>query len=624
MAGFRHRRRELPLQVSPIRTLHGSSDIHQGGQSHSRTSQEARRVCLYLPRRLAPDSTISKDPARLGSHGLRPSTAAGLRRQLPEVDASTLPEGTVPRVAPELYKRNGVPHRRTSPECNPLCSSTTLRGDTSSSSLDENAGPHRQPQVYATSEHPTNASHPAARSRQIQKPQRQSLPQDQQDSTSLQRPLMVDSAIQCSPREVICSAATSINPNHGCIQGWMGSTLGRHTGIRHVASFSGKEAHQPSRAMGHPPDPSTPSTSYQGHNGSSEVRHVGGHVHQQKGRSPQQVPVPPDNSPAQVVLAVSDNTPSGAPTGGGKQVGQCTVQESVVNPGQAENPGVVSGVAPESDRVSNAVQPPAKTSHRPICQQSQQATSNLRQLGCRSDGVRSGCNGNQLGHDSGLCLPSDCSHPQSAGEDRQLQVMRHDPDSSKVASAAVVPETHLSPSRRSDGPSDPQGPHPDRRRSPSPSSDSSSAESDCMANFIKSYTEAGLSSEAAAIAGEARRPSTRLTYNSCIRKYFKWCRQAAINPHSASLGQVCDFLTAVFKEEGATAHSVRSCKTAVAAVHHGFGEGNTVSNSPAIQDLIKGMFHQRPPTKSLVPSWDLPTALRFWADPHLSHFIRPT
>ena len=469
--------------------------------------------------------------------------------------------------------------------------------------------------VYATSEHPTNASHPAARSRQIQKPQRQSLPQDQQDSTGLQRPLMVDSAIQCSPREVICSAATSINPNHGCIQGWMGSTLGRHTGIRHVASFSGKEAHQPSRAMGHPPDPSTPSTSSQGQNGSSEVRHVGGHVHQQKGRSPQQVPVPSDNSPAQVVLAVSDNTPSGAPTGGGKQVGQCTVQESVVNPGQAENPGVVSGVAPESDRVSNAVQPPAKTSHRPICQQSQQATSNLPQLGCRSDFVRSGCNGNQLGHDSGLCLPSDCSHPQSAGEDRQLQVMRHDPDSSKVASAAVVPETHLSPSRRSDGPSDPQGPHPDRRRSPSPSSDSSSAESDCMANFIKSYTEAGLSSKAAAIAGEARRPSTRLTYNSCIRKYFKWCRQAAINPHSASLGQVCDFLTAVLKEEGATAHSVRSCRTAVAAVHHGFGEGNTVSNSPAIQDLIKGMFHQRPPTKSLVPSWDLPTALRFWAEP---------
>ena len=74
--------------------------------------------------------------------------------------------------------------------------------------------------------------------------------------------------------------------------------------------------------MGHPPGPSTPPTSSQGHDGSSEVRqHVRGHVHQQKGRSSQQVPVPPDNSPAQVVSAVPDNTPSGASTGGGKQVG---------------------------------------------------------------------------------------------------------------------------------------------------------------------------------------------------------------------------------------------------------------------------------------------------------------
>ena len=153
--------------------------------------------------------------------------------------------------------------------------------------------------------------------------------------------------------------------------------------------------------------------------------------------------------------------------------------------------------------------------------------------------------------------------------------MRHDPDSSKVASAAVVPETPLSPSRRSDSPSDPQGSHPDRRRSPSPSSDSSSAESDCMANFIKR------------------------NYNTRIRKYFKWCRQVAINPHSASLGQVCDFFPAVFKEEGATAHSVRSCRTAVAAVHHGFGEGNTVSNSPAMQDLIKGMFSPASPNQVL-------------------------
>lgn len=78
---------------------------------------------------------------------------------------------------------------------------------------------------------------------------------------------------------------------------------------------------------------------------------------------------------------------------------------------------------------------------------------------------------------------------------------------------------------------------------------------------------------------------------------------------------MCDFLTWVFNEEGASANSVRACRTAVGAVHHGFGEGITVSNSPMVHDLIKGMFHKRPPSRTLVPAWDLPRALRFLANP---------
>ena len=270
--------------------------------------------------------------------------------------------------------------------------------------------------------------------------------------------------------------------------------------------------------------------------------------------------------------------------------------------------------------MSNAVQPPAKTPHRPVCQQSKQPAPNLLQLGRRPDGIRRpGCDDDQLGR---WLMPPHrlLSSPESW---RRSPSRATYPDHSQVASSAVVPEISFSPGRRGGSSSSPQGPHLDRRRSPS---SSSGAESDCMVNFIRSYTKAGLSREAAAIAGEARRPSTstRRTYNTHIRKYSKWCRRVAVNPHSTSPGQVCDFLTSVFKEEGATAYSVRSCRTAVAAVHHGFGEGNTVSNSPAIHDLIKGMFHQRPPFKSLVPVWDLRELSVSWQTPHLSHFIKPT
>ena len=134
----------------------------------------------------------------------------------------------------------------------------------------------------------------------------------------------------------------------------MGSPLGEHTVIWHVVSFSGEEAHQPSRVMGHSPCPLPSPASPQGPDGTGEVRqHVSGHVHQQEGRSPQQIPVPPDSPPPQVVSAVPNNPPSSASPGGGQQPSGCTIQESIGNQGQAQNPGIVSGVAPEPNCVSN-------------------------------------------------------------------------------------------------------------------------------------------------------------------------------------------------------------------------------------------------------------------------------
>ena len=86
-----------------------------------------------------------------------------------------------------------------------------------------------------------------------------------------------------------------------------------------------------------------------------------------------------------------------------------------------------------------------------------------------------------------------------------------------------------------------------------------------------------------------------------------------MDPLRASIGQVADFLTTVINQ-GASVRSVRACRTAVGAIHLGFGNGNTVSNSRVIHDFIKGMLHRRPPNQSLVPSWDLPLALQLLQD----------
>ena len=71
----------------------------------------------------------------------------------------------------------------------------------------------------------------------------------------------------------------------------------------------------------------------------------------------------------------------------------------------------------------------------------------------------------------------------------------------------------------------------------------------------------------------------------------------------------------MLSQEEASPNSIRACRTAVGAVHHGYPGDTTFSSSTVVHDLIKGMFHKRPPPNSLVPEWDLSRALWLLAEP---------
>ena len=116
------------------------------------------------------------------------------------------------------------------------------------------------------------------------------------------------------------------------------------------------------------------------------------------------------------------------------------------------------------------------------------------------------------------------------------------------------------------------------------------------------------------MAAHGRRDSTIRMYDSRLRLYREWCADRAVSPSSAPVGVVADFLLHLFNR-GRQVNTVRGYRTAVGAVHTGFTDGSSVSDSRPLNWLIRRMSHKRPRVRSLVPPWDMSAVLRALAEP---------
>jgi hypothetical protein len=122
--------------------------------------------------------------------------------------------------------------------------------------------------------------------------------------------------------------------------------------------------------------------------------------------------------------------------------------------------------------------------------------------------------------------------------------MQSHPDRSELAKTAMVSSTPFADIRDPVGASDSPGFHSEAGRDISSHSDS---EPNSMAPFVRAFTTAGFSKQAATVVGEAGDlHATRKTYNTRIRKYRAWCKQNKVDACRASLREVSDLLTFIF------------------------------------------------------------------------------
>ena len=129
-----------------------------------------------------------------------------------------------------------------------------------------------------------------------------------------------------------------------------------------------------------------------------------------------------------------------------------------------------------------------------------------------------------------------------------------------------------------------------------------------FSRFPGERKQVGLSARAAEFSAETLRESTRVTYDSKLECFFKWCENIPCDPSFASLGQIADFLIYLF-DKGLAISTIRSYRSAIASCYKGFQDGSSVSVSSVLTRLCRSFFLKRPAVKSLLPAWSLPSVL---------------
>ena len=89
------------------------------------------------------------------------------------------------------------------------------------------------------------------------------------------------------------------------------------------------------------------------------------------------------------------------------------------------------------------------------------------------------------------------------------------------------------------------------------------------------------------------REHTHTAYNSAWKKWCSWCITKQVNPLSATLADILEFLIDNF-ELGLQYRTLNTLRSAISMTHSRVDDC-TVGTHPLVVRLLKGMFNERPP-----------------------------
>ena len=234
------------------------------------------------------------------------------------------------------------------------------------------------------------------------------------------------------------------------------------------------------------------------------------------------------------------------------------------------------------------------SSSGPLCIQTVPSTSTIRCMEARSKQHSNICNATVLEQNvSPICFPPFQSDKSNSEKGPSRKCRTNDNNYTNMANTTLVsssvrddnamPSTVDTTARSAVRSSGKQKPF---------SSKQETNVSD-LEGYRKFLEMKGISSNAAKLISQSRRPGSIASYKSAWNKWTSWCVREKIDPFCAPLSKIVNYLSTLF-DEGLQYRTANAHQSAILAYHH-FTNREPIGKHPKVCALLTGIFNERPP-----------------------------
>lgn len=236
-----------------------------------------------------------------------------------------------------------------------------------------------------------------------------------------------------------------------------------------------------------------------------------------------------------------------------------------------------------------------------FCHISEQENPTVLFMDSSSSSLYDGCPVHCLAEHVCVCIPTITANSESTDSCKTVS-MHNDSCCSTVAKTILVHSVVRSVGSMSTETSMQSG-SVDSVQGENIPSTSGNATSDCMAVIDQCYSSKGFSKRTRKLLAKSWRSGTQKDYRSKFRRFASWCRERDIDPYLATLANCVDFLTSLF-HAGLKYRTINGYRSMLSSVLDPV-EKIPIGQHPYVIRLLRAVFNERPPLKSLVPEWDL-------------------